>query len=280
MAKKTAKAEIDVTQDSPKRCFVVTPIGRKDSDVRRSADGLLRSAIRPVLTELGFEVFAAHEVSDAGSITKAVIEALLECELVVANLTGLNPNVMYELAIRHAKRLPVVCLAEDDTVLPFDISDERTIFYANDMKGVEELKPLLEKAVLSAMDDPEPDNPIYRVADSMLIQQSGDVPEADKFLIDKIEELNRKVTHVLNASRGSERPPREFTDRSFRFTASSEQMSEFARSLDQHPLVRAVNVSQEGEDSWVCNLNVDRSYPSRMLVRRAHRIGIEEIEEA
>ena len=279
MAKKITTPATSEESAPLKRCFVVTPIGRKDSDIRRSADGLLQSAIRPVLSDLGFEVFAAHEVSEAGSITKAVIESLLNCELVVANLTGLNPNVMYELAIRHAKRLPVVCLAEDDTVLPFDISDERTIFYANDMKGVEELKPLLEKAVLSAMDDPEPDNPIYRVADSMLIQQSGEVPEAEKFLIDKIEELDRKVTHVLNSSRAPERP-RSYSERSFRFTASSEQMSDFARSLDEHPAVRGIQVRQEGEEQWSVVAHVDRSYPTRMLLRRAEKAGIDKIEEA
>jgi hypothetical protein len=274
MAKKTAQKKEDT-----KRCFVVTPIGRKDSDIRRSADGLLRSAIRPVLTELGFEVFAAHEVSDAGSITKAVIESLLECELVVANLSGLNPNVMYELAIRHAKRLPVVCLAEDDTVLPFDISDERTIFYADDMKGVEELKPLLEKAVLSAMEDPEPDNPVYRVADSMLIQQSSDVPEADKFLIDKIEELNRKVTHVLNASHRPERE-RDYIHRNIKFAASEEAMSEFMRSLDRHKAVESISVTSDGDDRWACSLIADRKYPTRMLLERGKRIGISDIEIA
>ncbi|MBK6381579.1 MAG: hypothetical protein IPF72_18715 [Chitinophagaceae bacterium] len=49
------------------------------------------------------------------------------------------------------------------TSLPFDIAQERTIFYEDDMKGVTSLKPALLQSVLDAIEEKEPDNPIYRV---------------------------------------------------------------------------------------------------------------------
>lgn len=54
MTKKKEGAESEVSTEKPKRCFVVTPIGGKDSDIRRSADGLLQAVIRPVISDLNF----------------------------------------------------------------------------------------------------------------------------------------------------------------------------------------------------------------------------------
>jgi hypothetical protein len=175
--------------ESRKRCFVVTPIGPADSSIRRSADGLLKAAICPVMERLGFEVFVAHEISESGSITAQVLEHVLQDELVVANLTGLNPNVMYELAVRHAASLAVVVLAEIDTRLPFDLATERTIFCANDMKGVEELKPLLEAAVISAQEEKEPDNPVYRAAKSNIMREVKPADSLNQYILDRLDRI-------------------------------------------------------------------------------------------
>lgn len=190
----------DDTTEKPKpdqkKCFIITPLGEEKSETRRRADGVINAVITPVLDSLNIKVITPHGISTPGSIPQQVIQNILYCELVIANLTELNPNVMYELAVRHAKGTPVICIAENGTKLPFDISSERTIFYNNDMYGVEVLKSDLKKMVENALKDKTQDNPIYR-ADRDFKLREAVIKNEDKndvsYLIDKFDAFENKI---------------------------------------------------------------------------------------
>lgn len=220
---------------SPKRCFLITPIGSQDSDVRRSTTGLIGAVLRPICQQLELEFFVAHEISAPGSITTQVLQHLLEDELVIANLTGLNPNVMYELAVRHAKRLPVVIVAEEKTVLPFDVQDQRTLFFRNDMAGVEELKTPLTGAIKSALAEELPDNPVYRTVSHIAIQGSATESDINKYLASKIESIESTLSALASGQR--QRAPKlaigPSEDRSYLVTAraAADGIDSFRRRL-------------------------------------------------
>lgn len=178
---------------------MITPIGGNDSETRRLTNGLINAVIRPTVEDKGFEFHVSHEISESGSITRQIIQHLVHDELVIANLTNLNPNVMYELAVRHAARKPTVILASNETVLPFDIIDERTIFFKNDLAGGEELKPELENAISETMKVKSPDNPIYRFIDFNQIIKNPRVQDTDKLLLQKITEIEAKLSIISNS---------------------------------------------------------------------------------
>ncbi len=197
MANTKRKAEENEQQ---KRCFIITPIGGDDSTTRRETDGLIDAVILPVLDSLGIIGEVAHRITKTGNINKQVITRLLESELVIANLTSLNPNVMYELAVRHAKRLPVVSLVEKETILPFDIHAERTLRYVNDMAGAEDLKPRLKVAIENALEEKEPDNPIYdAITDSIMKEVAYDKgTDTEKYILERLETLSNQMNNLLH----------------------------------------------------------------------------------
>ncbi|WP_052405300.1 hypothetical protein [Porphyromonas sp. COT-290 OH860] len=225
-----AQKEKSITTDTIeiKKCFIATPLGMDSSETRRKADGVIKSVLKPVLSELGYEAIASHEIDTTGSITKQIIEHLLKDNLVIANLTELNPNVMYELAVRHAVGLPVVCIAENHTKLPFDISDERTIFYENDMFGVEQLKPKLRAAIESIATLAEADNPIYRVNKDFKMKEVAVKEGESTYLISMLDDIQRRLARMERVGVGGIRP--------------------FNRGLTSDQKTISLTVSQEGKN--------------------------------
>lgn len=131
-----------------KICFIISPIGAEGSDVRRRADQILRHIISPAIQSCGFEAIRADQISEPGLITTQVIQHIIEDPLVVADLTGSNPNVFYELAIRHAIRKPLVQIIQKEEKIPFDVAGMRTIPIDHcDLDSVEDAKQEIERQV-------------------------------------------------------------------------------------------------------------------------------------
>jgi predicted nucleotide-binding protein len=83
----------------------------------------------PATQASGYELLRADQINVPGPITGQIVRLLLESDLVVADISSLNPNVMYELGIRHAARRPVIQLIAKGESIPFDIANVRSIFY-------------------------------------------------------------------------------------------------------------------------------------------------------
>jgi hypothetical protein len=181
---------------SGETCFIITPIGDEDSNTRRATDGLIESVFEPLLNDYGFECKVAHRISKTGSITSQIIENILNSKLVIANITELNPNVMYELAVRHAARKPVITIAEKGTNLPFDVNDERTIEFINDMAGVFELKEKLNEMIEDTVNEENCDNPIYRVKENMIMKEVTKDKEFDRYILDKLDSIEKVISKI------------------------------------------------------------------------------------
>jgi nucleoside 2-deoxyribosyltransferase len=185
-----------------KSAFFITPLGGDASDIRRATDGLIDAVIEPVLRKHNIILVPPHKIKNPGNITRQIVRHILDSDLVIANLTGLNANVMYELAIRHAKRKPVIVIAEKGTVLPFDIAAERTIFYQNDMGGAVELMSRLDESIPVALMEDNPENPVYSGLDSLIIHETlkKENDPVQSYVVEKLEQLSEAISSLRNNS--------------------------------------------------------------------------------
>ena len=94
--------------DLGKRLFIISPIGDPGSEIRDTSDKVRRHIIDPPATERGYKTVRSDSISMPGRIDRQIVNHLMNDDLVVADLTDQNPNVFYELAIRHAVRKPVI----------------------------------------------------------------------------------------------------------------------------------------------------------------------------
>ena len=155
-------------------CFVLMPFGRKsDSNGRvTDFDAVYQRIIVPAVDAAGLEPLRADEEKIGGTIHKPMFERLMLCQYALADITGANPNVYYELGIRHAlrPRSTVIVFAEG-TTLPFDIALLRGIPYRTSTTG-EPLDAGPSVAAIAAQlttvrDNPYDDSPLFQLIEGM-----------------------------------------------------------------------------------------------------------------
>lgn len=93
------------------------------SGMQFDLDKTFSNIIEPVVEQIGYRCVRCDKVSNSGLIDKTMYEYILNSELVIADITTLNANAMYELGIRHAlKPSTTIIIAENRTDFPFDIN--------------------------------------------------------------------------------------------------------------------------------------------------------------
>lgn len=151
-------------------CFVIMGFGEKiDPKTRRKLDldKSYRVLIEPAVRLAGLECIRADKFIHSGTIDKPILEFLYKADLVIADLSTSNPNVLYELGVRHALRpSTTILIAESHFEIPFDLSHVLVRKYEHLGKGIdaEEAHRFCEelrKAIVNLLEQPCVDSPVY-----------------------------------------------------------------------------------------------------------------------
>jgi hypothetical protein len=147
-----------------KTCFVIMPFGEKTDTGGQQIDfdDVYEFLIKPPLEKMNVEVIRCDKIPSAGSVHREMLRHILHDDLAVVDITTLNPNVFYELGVRHAlRRSGTLLLRRKGTKNPFNIEGMRTFEYDLDMRAVDVAHKTLLRALEYTLASSESDSLVY-----------------------------------------------------------------------------------------------------------------------
>ncbi len=130
-------------------CFVMMPFGAW-------FDRYYQDIYAPAIKEAGFEPIRADELFTTGSVVEQIWEQIKKAKVLLADLSGKNANVFYELGLAHAAKKPVVFTSALVDDVPFDLRHLRVIIYdIREPEWAPRLRKSISDYLRNAMKEPE-----------------------------------------------------------------------------------------------------------------------------
>ena len=117
-----AKDSASLLASSSSLCFVIIPFSPEYESV-------YRQLIKPAAEPFGLKVLRANDIYSPGVITEQIRAAIHQSVICIADVTGKNPNVLYEVGIAHTLGKPIILLSQSVEQIPFDLSAFRVVIY-------------------------------------------------------------------------------------------------------------------------------------------------------
>lgn len=135
---------------SERTCYVIMPFDERYYST-------YAEAIRPAVTRVSelrgerWRCVRADDVRVPGSITKEIITSLHTADVVIADLTANNPNVLYELGVAHSGGRTTIMITQDFEALPFDVNTYRVHPYDPSKQGLQNLREYLSDTIADVL---------------------------------------------------------------------------------------------------------------------------------
>jgi tetratricopeptide (TPR) repeat protein len=185
----------EIANKNKKVCFVIMGYGtRTDYSTGQTInlDKTFQNIIKPSIETAGYICIRGDEVQESSIIDKNMFGLLIYADLVIADITTLNPNTIYELGVRHAaKPYSTIVMKEKACDLPFDFSHNRIFIYSHLGEDIgyseaERCKKDLVSLINTLDKSKEIDSPLF----SCLSIAPHELPEKDYTVL--IKELSER----------------------------------------------------------------------------------------
>lgn len=216
MAKANIKPVQKKTQDSEKantvlECGIVMPISSIDNCTSEHWREVLE-IIKDAVDIAGFKGRLVSESEDSGIIQKRIIQNLYSDPIVVCDVSGKNPNVMFELGMRLAFDKPTIIIKDDKTDYSFDTSPIEHLSYPRDLRFnsivtfKEQLTEKIKATYKKSTEDRNYTTFLKHFGKFKVAQIDEQEIGKDEFILESIEELRNEVRRMNLRPRVVERP--------------------------------------------------------------------------
>ena len=192
--------------ESQKRCFAIMPISDPPGYEEGHFNRVYSHLIKPACAQVGIEVIRADDVKRTNYIILDIIQKILQSDLVICDLSGKNPNVLYELGIRQAFNLPVVLIKDKQTDRIFDIQGFRTLDYTETLridKIQHDIKDLVSAIEETMLPKPEDINSFTKLLSikSATFNEITPLSQETSLILNSLQDISARLTKFENLSR-------------------------------------------------------------------------------
>jgi len=152
-------------QESKKTCFVIMPIADMDGYEPGHFTRVYEHLIKPACSKAGYIAHRADLVAASNYIIIDILRKIVESDLVICDLSGRNPNVLYELGVRQAFNLPTVLIKDQITPRIFDIQGLRCADYRHNLRidEVQKEQENIRAAIIETAEKPNDFNSMIQL---------------------------------------------------------------------------------------------------------------------
>ena len=186
-----------MTKMSSSKAFVLMPF-------EGEFDAVYEAQIRPALEDASYVVQRADSLLDQRNVLRDVVEGISGADLVIAELTGLNTNVLYEVGLAHGLGIPVVLLTQELEEVPFDLRGYRIQVYSTRFDEIGKLRESLTSIARSHAEGTLSfGSPVTDFAqdggaspEPTTTETAGDVESATAGFLDRLASLEESATQL------------------------------------------------------------------------------------
>ncbi|WP_051870402.1 hypothetical protein [Brevibacillus laterosporus] len=186
--------------EKEKTCFIIMPIadmpGYEPGHFTRVYDHI----IKPACEEAGFKPIRADDVKHTNDIVIDIIRKIVDCDMAICDLSGRNPNVLYELGIRHSFGLPVTLLKDSKTSRIFDIQGIRSVDYDESLRidTVDLATKNITEALKATYNSPDRTNSIIQALGikPAKVAEGLNLSDENSVLLDAINDVRSRIDNL------------------------------------------------------------------------------------